>query len=307
MKINLAFFSLVPFIISGCATQASAPIEYNYGKSYTNALSEMSLSPKGSHTNAKMLENGQEEIINNQLSPDEISFTPNTGYLKAPNDEQTLAQDDTNTIIMPKLIDSEKLIRHQVQEGETLASIANDYGRTVAELEKLNNISQAYDLQKSQFIKIPVSNELLNKKNTERNLAQSKVSNAILLTASKFIKPVEGKIIRRFGEQTPTGESKGINIAANEGEIVHSIAVGKVAFAGKDKRFGNLVIIKLKQGDLYVAYAHLQDLILKKDDLITQGEIIGHVGHTGEVNSPQLHFAIREGKVAIDPLKYLKY
>lgn len=313
MQINLALFCLVILIISGCAEQAPAPIEYNYNKSYTKNSSEIILSSKENYQNGKIIENNEEEIINSPIPQEETSFIPTTGYLQVPNVKHTLAQEDT--IIVPQIpLDNRKVIYHQVQAGETLASIANDYGQTIEELENLNNISRSYVLQESQLIKIKTSMELLNKKNkenslknTEKNFSQSKAPDAILLTNTKFIKPIEGKIITRFGDPTPTGENKGINIAANEGSVVQSIASGRVAFAGHHKKFGNLLIIKLDQGDLYAAYAHLGDLILTKGALVTQGEIIGHVGHTGEVKFPQLHFAIREGKIAIDPLKYFKY
>ena len=36
-----------------------------------------------------------------------------------------------------------------------------------------------------------------------------------------------------------------------------------------------------------------------------KGESIGAIGKSGNVKTPQLHFEIRKGKEAVDPLKYL--
>ena len=63
--------------------------------------------------------------------------------------------------------------------------------------------------------------------------------------------------------------------------------------------------IKLNDSNLYVAYAHMEDLMFNKDEIIKQGDVIGYVGNTGSAEVPKLHFAIREGKIAVDPLKYI--
>ena len=47
-------------------------------------------------------------------------------------------------------------------------------------------------------------------------------------------------------------------------------------------------------------------MILSKGATINQGDIIGYVGRTGKVKQSQLHFGIREGKTAKDPLTYVK-
>lgn len=79
MKFNLAFLCSVTLIISGCAEQAPAPIEYNYNKSYTKNSSEVSLFSKESYQNEKVPENIEEKTINNPLPQEETSFTPITG------------------------------------------------------------------------------------------------------------------------------------------------------------------------------------------------------------------------------------
>ena len=53
------------------------------------------------------------------------------------------------------------------------------------------------------------------------------------------------------------------------------------------------------------AYAHLEKIVKKKGNYVKKGETIGLVGKTGNVSEVQLHFEIRKGKEAVNPLKYL--
>ncbi len=294
MKNNLFFSCFITFMMSGCVTQPPAPIEYNHDKNSTiKPITKQSISKK-------YLENDENVIINREMAEQEKDFDHPTGFLREPN----IKEDDR--IIVPKIKpDNDKIIYHQVQQGETLESIANDYSNNTEELAELNEISPPYNLEESQIIKIKVSSEILNKKNRE-NIARKR-QNVEQDNEQKFIRPVNGKIITKFGEQTSKGTSKGVDIATDEGNIVQSIASGVVVFAGKDARFGNLLIIKLDNSNLFIAYAHLQDLITQKGQAVKKGEVIGHIGHTGDVKSPQLHFAIREGQIAVDPLKYVNY
>lgn len=111
-----------------------------------------------------------------------------------------------------------------------------------------------------------------------------------------FVKPLNGVIITEF----KTGKNKGIDIAAKEYSEVKSIAGGTVIYSGYNKQFGNLVIVKLDKDDLEVAYASLDDLLLKKGDKVTKNSVIGHVEH-------KLYFAMRKNKVAVDPSKYIEF
>ena len=44
---------------------------------------------------------------------------------------------------------------------------------------------------------------------------------------------------------------------------------------------------------------------MKKGDKAGQGQTIARVGSSGNVESPQLHFELRKGTKAVDPLKVL--
>jgi murein DD-endopeptidase MepM/ murein hydrolase activator NlpD len=118
--------------------------------------------------------------------------------------------------------------------------------------------------------------------------------------------PVQGPILSNFGAKGPGLGNDGINIGAPKGSPVVASAPGTVVYAGDDmKGFGNLVLIRHK-GDMVTAYAHLDRVLVKKDTVVGQGDMIGTVGKTGNVTSPQLHFEIRQDNKPVDPAQIIK-
>ena len=122
---------------------------------------------------------------------------------------------------------------------------------------------------------------------------------------SGFIWPVDGKVVSSFGTTSDGLRNDGINIAAPEGAPVRAAADGVVAYAGNELRgFGNMILIK--HADNWVtAYAHNSSLLVEKGDKVKQGDIIARVGSSGNVAGPQLHFEIRNGTKAVDPVQKL--
>ncbi|MCA3560649.1 MAG: peptidoglycan DD-metalloendopeptidase family protein [Aestuariivirga sp.] len=117
--------------------------------------------------------------------------------------------------------------------------------------------------------------------------------------------PVRGKIISGFGPKANGLKNEGINIAVPEGTSIRAAADGVVAYSGNElKGYGNLVLIRHEEG--YVtAYAHASELFVKRGDTVKRGDVIAKAGQTGAVSSPQLHFEVRKGAVALDPMKFL--
>lgn len=134
-------------------------------------------------------------------------------------------------------------------------------------------------------------------------IAPNKITSA---SDAHFAMPTQGEIVSKFGEHYMGKKNNGINIAAKAGSDVKAVSDGVVIFSGEDPKFGNLIIIKHDTNDLFSAYAHMSDLKLHLQDRVTKSQVIGHVGQTGNVTKPQLHFAIRKGKTPVDPMQYLK-
>ena len=122
---------------------------------------------------------------------------------------------------------------------------------------------------------------------------------------TSFRWPVRGRIISDFGTK-PSGEKNdGINLAVPAGTSIKSVEAGTVIYAGNELAgYGNLVLIR-HAGGWVSAYAHNQDLTVKRGDTVQRGQTIAHAGTTGSVTSPQLHFELRQGAKPVNPLDYL--
>lgn len=122
----------------------------------------------------------------------------------------------------------------------------------------------------------------------------------------QFAWPVRGTITSAFGPKGQGLDNDGINIAAPKGAPVKAAEGGMVAYAGNEmKGFGNLVLIR-HEGGWVTAYAHLDRMMVTKDSIVAKGDMIGSVGSSGGVASPQLHFEARQDGKPVDPELVLK-
>lgn len=121
----------------------------------------------------------------------------------------------------------------------------------------------------------------------------------------RFAWPLSGPIVSGYGPKPDGLHNDGINIAAPAGTPVRAADGGVVAYAGDELRgFGNLVLIRHADGWM-TAYAHLDRMTVERGRRVARGQEIGTVGQTGGVPSPQLHFEIRQGSRALDPMGFL--
>lgn len=205
---------------------------------------------------------------------------------------------------------------HIVKKSETLYSISRQYDAFRDSIVKENNLQPPFDLNVGQKLVIPAPIETAeavtvpqHKPNTnkeqKKNYSSSPLASPPPRSGSKFSWPIKGKVVSRFGAKEGGLYNDGINIAATKGAAVKAAENGVVAYTGDQiKGFGNMVLVK-HQGDYMTAYAHLDAINVGKGQAIKIGQSIGTVGSTGTVSSPQLHFEIRKGRKAIDPVRYL--
>jgi murein DD-endopeptidase MepM/ murein hydrolase activator NlpD len=124
-------------------------------------------------------------------------------------------------------------------------------------------------------------------------------------SSQRFLWPVKGQVIVAFGPRNGGLHNDGINIRAARGATVKAAENGVVAYVGNELRgFGNLLLIKHADGWMS-AYAHNDAILVKTGDRVRRGQAISQVGSTGNVAQPQLHFELRRGSRAVDPLRYL--
>lgn len=127
------------------------------------------------------------------------------------------------------------------------------------------------------------------------------------LEAEKMVEPVSGWLSRTFAEKLGDGVSHpGIDIAAPTGTPVRCVLSGRVAFAGWDEVYGNLVIID--HGDsLMTIYGHNAKIMVREGEKVERGQIIATVGNTGRSTAPHLHFGIVKNGEPVDPMRMISF
>ena len=115
--------------------------------------------------------------------------------------------------------------------------------------------------------------------------------------------PLEGPLIKRFGELRPEGRVKwtGVLIEAELGTPVKAIHYGRVVFADWLRGFGLLMIISHDDGYMSL-YGHNQVLLVEPGEWVNPGQIIGETGTSGGQPLPTTYFEIRAAGQPIDPM-----
>ena len=97
---------------------------------------------------------------------------------------------------------------------------------------------------------------------------------------------------------------KGVDIVGDEGQAVYAASGGRVVYSGNGLvGYGNLVIIKHNNAYLS-AYGYNSELLVKEGDAVGAGQLIAKMGRVDNARA-MLHFEIRRQGKPIDPLRLL--
>ncbi|MDP2749614.1 MAG: peptidoglycan DD-metalloendopeptidase family protein [Nanoarchaeota archaeon] len=89
--------------------------------------------------------------------------------------------------------------------------------------------------------------------------------------------------------------------AAGDGEVIDVVTNCVVGAARCGGGYGNRIYIK-HSDNVYTRYAHLTSVKVNKGDKVVKGEQIGISGNTGHSFGDHLHFEVRSGDTAVNPL-----
>ena len=125
----------------------------------------------------------------------------------------------------------------------------------------------------------------------------------------KYKSPLFGIITSKYGYRDhPIIENAsfhtGLDIAAKKGTDISAFADGTVIESGKNKTYGNYLLIEHKNG-IRSFYGHNSRLSVKKGQKVKLGQKIAEVGSTGMSTGPHLHFEVRKGTTRLDPALYI--
>lgn len=121
--------------------------------------------------------------------------------------------------------------------------------------------------------------------------------------SGQLIWPLDGTITSPFGQRWGRIH-EGLDIAVPEGTPIRAAASGQVALAAYTGGYGNYTCIQ-HDASLSTCYAHQSRLGASTGTAVSQGQVIGYSGNTGNSSGPHLHFEVRLNGSAVDPLGYL--
>ncbi len=126
---------------------------------------------------------------------------------------------------------------------------------------------------------------------------------AFLKSPLEFSRISSGFSVRRHPISGAWKAHKGVDFAAATGTPIRASADGVIDFAGSQRGYGNIVIIK-HWSKYSTAYAHMSRFApkMRKGTKVSQGQVIGYVGTTGWSTGPHLHYEFRVNNVARDPM-----
>jgi murein DD-endopeptidase MepM/ murein hydrolase activator NlpD len=97
----------------------------------------------------------------------------------------------------------------------------------------------------------------------------------------------------------------GTDFAAATGTPIYATADGVVIHASSQSGYGRLVKIQHEFG-IETRYAHLSKIRVKVGQRVSRGDRIGDMGNSGRSTGTHLHYEVRVGGKAVNPMTYIK-
>lgn len=175
-----------------------------------------------------------------------------------------------------------------VQRGDTLSAIGARFGVTSTQLQYRNGIADPRSLEIGVRLIIP---------------EQSQRASTASSNKPRFIWPIKKlDVSSEFGSRH--NEHNGIDLRASKGTAIHASADGIVQFVGKQRGYGNVVILKHKD-EIQTFYAHNDKNLVIQGQRILQGDVIATVGITGNATGFHVHFEYIKKHQPLNPRQYV--
>ncbi|MCO7176569.1 murein hydrolase activator EnvC family protein [Sporolactobacillus kofuensis] len=200
---------------------------------------------------------------------------------------------------------------------QQLADLADREAKKKAEArsQAKADIEQVSATVKSNSESTQKSVSVQNEQQTSAETVSSNNDTSTEHSNASFIMPAAGYISSGFGYRSfDNGFHPGIDIANSTGTPIHAAADGVVFRAYQSSSYGNVVMISHSiGGKIYTTvYAHMSSYSVSSGQSVSQGQVIGSMGSTGESTGSHLHFELYVGpwtppphNGAVNPLNYI--
>jgi murein DD-endopeptidase MepM/ murein hydrolase activator NlpD len=208
---------------------------------------------------------------------------------------------------LASLEDQVQLAAEQIlNQRDEIASVKYRLESSQGELRSVRN-DRAAELQKVKTLHTDLEGDLASLEREQARVAsalQSPAAGPIRHGSGQLIWPVNGPITGAFGEQRPGHIHAGIDIAVPSGTPIRAADAGTVRLMGWVGGYGNYTCIQ-HTSSLSTCYAHQSRFATSNGASVSQGQVIGYTGCTGNCFGDHLHFETRVNGVPVNPLGYL--
>lgn len=198
-------------------------------------------------------------------------------------------------------------VLHEVESGDTLASIAEHYEASEQAIIDINWLDPPFDLQVGQEVFVPEGT--MPKPDPQPVVASGNSGGAgAAPSAGRFLGwPVAGG--RGRVTQCASSWHVAVDIADRGYPDIVAAESGRVVFAGFHE-IGYAWSVQIDHGNGYSTwYAHMNKLYVSSGQYVSKGQAIGQMGATGWATGVHLHFEVRRGIARsgmVDPAPYLQ-
>jgi murein DD-endopeptidase MepM/ murein hydrolase activator NlpD len=231
------------------------------------------------------------------------------------NAQQALLQADEMAAQIRYLEDRNEQIFRQLEEAMTISVEPLDKMFRAAGLNTdslLDQVRRGYSGQGGPLTPLSFSTRgedpSADALRANRILNQMDRLNLYRIAAQKapFAVPLKGSFRYTSGFGMRWGRMhKGTDFAAPHGTPIYATADGVVIHAGWQSGYGRMVTIKHEFG-IETRYAHNSKLFVKKGERVSRGQKIAAMGNTGRSTGTHLHYEVRVGGKAVNPMTYIK-
>jgi len=167
---------------------------------------------------------------------------------------------------------------HLVNKGDTLSQISEDYGVEMEEIMAFNDIEEQGEIYIGDILVVPGG----------KVPASLKVY-SVPLASTYFIFPCQGTVSQGLHWYNA------VDVANQCGTAVFAAAEGQVQKTGWTDVGGNYIRI-LHPNGVVTYYGHLSKILVSSGQSVSQGNLIGYMGSTGQSTGCHLHFDVRGAK-----------
>lgn len=189
----------------------------------------------------------------------------------------------------------------RLKKNQTLWDLMKTYGTQHEHVLSFNGLESASEIDAGQKIFIPDASPV--------NPYKFRLSQEGKKEFSWPVSPGRRHVSSGFGQRDHpilerVAAHRGIDIAAKFGTAVFASRAGIVDYVGKNGGYG--LMVKIRHGDDYrTIYSHMSKGFVRDGQYVQKGQRIGEIGKSGMATGPNLHFEVRHGDEALDPLKFL--